>query len=108
MNSRATMTPTDRAEADLRETLSGAITDLAVAVALSEETETELREHLDEVIRKAQDVIVNRLKDRAYEVRRGYDNSGADETVDADTWDAAVEAADPAEYDIMWMRTWKR
>jgi hypothetical protein len=107
MKSRAKIDHIERAEAELREEVSTTTTDLAIRVALSEEAENELSRHLDEIVAKAQNLVVARLKTRCFEVRESYRNSGAEKTVDADTWDSAVEAADPAAYDIMWMREWE-
>jgi hypothetical protein len=107
MNTKAKITAIGRAEAELEELLSDAVVDLEITTPLSNEVEAELRRNLEKIVGAAQDVVLARLKTRAYEVRESYRNSGADETVDADTWDAAVEAADPNGYDILWMRGWK-
>lgn len=113
MTTRTEMTSLERAEADLDGDLVTFTADLMdILGMLSTELSSTQMEDLDKLARKlvrqGQDVVVARLKEKAYECRVGYENSGADQTIDADTWDNAVQAADPSEYDIFWMREWTR
>lgn len=111
MTTRAQMTAVERAEYDLdndRVTFAADVLD-RLGITESEVTNQQMEE-LDklarQLIRKAQNVVVDRIKTKAAECRAEYENSGADQTIDADTWDDAVQAADPSEYDVFWMRTW--
>lgn len=107
-NTKAKITPTERAEAVLEENTFLLLTDLSHVVDLSGVVEAELRENLERVVRAAQDIVLARLKTRAYEVRNAAHASGADGVDVAELWDAAVEVGDPARYDITWMRTWEQ
>lgn len=107
MNNRAKITATERAQTELNELVSTAITDLAHRTKISGGSEAQLRADIDEIVMAAQHVIVSRLKTKAYEVYGEYTDSGADETPDLDAWDDAVQVADPAGYDVMWKREWK-
>lgn len=109
MNPKAKITPVERAEAELDGDLLTFVADLndSCDLGVPESKIAMVDARVREAVAKAQAVIVARLKSRAYEVMESYRNSGADETLDADTWDAAVQAADPSRYDVMWMREWE-
>lgn len=106
MNTKAKITPVERAEAELDELVSTAITDLAVRTKITGGSEAQLRTDIDEIVMAAQHVILARLKTKAYEVtREGY--SPSEDSSHLDAWDDAVELADPNGYDVLWKRTWK-
>jgi superfamily II DNA or RNA helicase len=107
-DTKALITPVERVDAELKEGLTDVLSDLAQATVLSEEEWAELNGNLVKVVEAAQAVIIARLKTRAYAVSESYRNSGADDTPDQDAWEDAVQVADPAAYDPMWVRGWGR
>lgn len=109
MTTDTKLTAAERAEAELEEELRFVGPELeAEGVELTEAQSRWLEAKTRQITRLAQNVVLARLKARAYEVSESHRNSGGGEAIDAenDAWDDAVHVADPSEYEVSWMRSY--
>lgn len=100
---RARLSAVERAEAELDEERR----ELAVYATLCPSDLDGFEDRLNNVVRAAQDIVLARLKTKAYDVWAGYVNTGEDDTPDLDAWDDALQTADHSAYDILWKREWQ-